>query len=452
MVRGCASNFAGHSPKKREPLPEGLSPSAHQAAKPQRKSNGACGKLARAPNGAPLLTDELLKWRSEFPMLDSTVYLISHSLGAMPRATYERLHEYADIWATRGVRAWAEGWWNMPVSVGNEVGRIIGADPETVVMHQNVSICQSLILSCFLPLPANSKRNKIVYSELNFPSVMYVYGAHARAHGLRIETVKSDDGITVPLERMLAAIDEETLLAPISHVLFKSAFLQDAKAIIQRAHKVGAMVILDTYQSAGTVPFSVKELNVDFATGGSVKWLCGGPGAGYLYVRPDLIEKLQPKTTGWMAHEHPFAFETEMHYAPNITRFLHGSPAIPALYAAESGYKIINEIGVAAIREKSVRQTSRLIELAEAAGFRVTSPKDPARRGGTVTIAVEHAAAVTRELVRREVIVDYRPGAGVRLSPHFYTTDDELEFAIKEMKSIRDTRSYATNEAAGAAF
>src|SRR5436853_7539130 len=342
------------------------------------------------------MTDDLLKYRSEFPILEKTVYLISPSLGAMPRATYDRLHEYAEIWATRGVRAWAEGWWDMPITVGNDVARIIGADEGTVAMHQNVSICQSLILSCFLPLPENSKRRKIVYSELNFPSVMYVYEAHARLGRLRIETVKSDDGITVPVERMLAAIDEETLLVPISHVLFKSAFLQDARAIVERAHEVGARVVLDTYQSAGTVPFSVKELNVDFATGGSVKWLCGGPGAGYLYVRPDLIDQLEPKTTGWMAHEHPFAFETEMHYAPNVTRFLHGSPAIPALYAAESGYKIINSIGVDAIRQKSVRQSQYLIELAEAAGFRVTSPKDPNRRGGTIAVWDDNAAAITK--------------------------------------------------------
>jgi kynureninase len=332
------------------------------------------------------------------------------------------------------------------------VARIIGADPNTVVMHQNVSICQSLILSALLPLAGDPKRNKIVFEELNFPSVMYVYEAHARANGLRIERVKSDDGITMPLERMLAAIDDQTLLVPISHVLFKSAFLQDAKAITERAHEVGAMVVLDTYQSAGTVPFSVKDLNVDFATGGSDKWLCGGPGAGYLYVRPDLIDQFEPKTTGWMAHEHPFAFENEMHYAPNITRFLHGSPAIPALYAAESGYKIINEVGVEAIREKSVRQTQRLIELAEAAGFRVTSPSEPARRGGTITIWDANAARITKELIRREFIVDYRPGAGVRISPHFYTKDEELELVIAEMKKIRDHHEFETTEKAGAAF
>lgn len=395
------------------------------------------------------MSDDLLKWRSEFPILDKAVYLISHSLGAMPRATYDRLHEYADLWASRGVRAWAEGWWDMPVTVGDEVARIIGADQGNVVMHQNVSVCQSLVLSCLKPTP---QRNKIVYSELNFPSVMYVYEAHARDGNLQIEIVKSDDGITVPLERMLAAIDETTLLVPFSHVLFKSAFLQDAKAIIDRAHEVGAMVVLDTYQSAGTVPFSVKELNADFATGGSVKWLCGGPGAGYLYVRPDLQTKLEPKTTGWMAHEQPFAFDPSLRYASNITRFLHGSPAIPALYAAQSGYKIINEIGVENIRRKNMRQTTYLIALAEESGFRVTSPKDVAQRGGTVTIAHEHAAAMTKELIRREFIVDYRPGAGVRISPHFYTTDNELELVIKEMKKIGETASYREHETVGAAF
>ena len=367
----------------------------------------------------------------------------------MPKGTYEKLHDYADVWATRGVRAWAEGWWNMPLTVGDQVAKIIGAAPGTVAMHQNVSICQSLILSCFEPSPT---RNKIVYSELNFPSVMYVYEAHARNGKLRIETVKSDDGITIPLERMLAAIDETTLLVPISHVLFKSAFLQDARAIIKRAHEVGALVVLDTYQSAGTVPFSVTELDTDFATGGSVKWLCGGPGAGYLYVRPDLQEKLEPKTTGWMAHDQPFAFEPELRYATGIARFLHGSPAIPALYAAQSGYEIINEIGVERIREKNIRQSNYLISLAEEAGFRVTSPKDSSQRGGTITISHDHAAAIARELVRREFIIDYRPGAGIRISPHFYTSDEELELVIKELKKINESNSYHDHETIGAAF
>ncbi|HEV7893456.1 MAG TPA: aminotransferase class V-fold PLP-dependent enzyme [Pyrinomonadaceae bacterium] len=398
------------------------------------------------------MTDELLEWRREFPILEQTTYLISHSLGAMPRGTFERLQNYAEMWATRGVRAWAEGWWDMPLTLGDEVGRIIGADAGTVAMHQNVSVCMSVILSCFDTTP-DTRRNKVVYSELEFPSVMYAYEAHARDGRFRIVKVKSDDGITVPLERLLAEIDEETLLVPLSHVLFKSASLQDARAVTERAHEVGALVVLDTYQSAGTVPFSVKDLDVDFTTGGSVKWLCGGPGAGYLYVAPRLQSKLEPKVTGWMAHASPFAFEdAPIHYAEGAARFLHGSPAVPALYAAESGYKIINEIGVERIRAKSVRQTQHLIELAEEAGFKVTSPRDPERRGGTITIAVEHAPAVTRELIRREVIVDYRPGAGVRVSPHFYTKDEELERVIREMRDILDTRAYTRHEAAGAAF
>jgi kynureninase len=399
------------------------------------------------------LNDELMAWRREFPILEKTVYLISHSLGAMPRAAYESMQAYAEQWATRGVRAWAEGWWEMPLTLGDEVGRIIGADAGTVVMHQNVSVCQSLIISCFDIDARKTKRNKVVYSELEFPSVKYVYEAHARDGRFRIVKVKSDDGTTVPLERMLEAIDEETLLVPISHVLFKSGFLQDARAITRRAHEVGAMVVLDTYQSAGTVPFSVRDLDVDFCTGGSVKWLCGGPGAGYLYVAPRLHDQLEPKVTGWMAHESPFAFEAApIRYASGVARFLHGSPAIPALFAARSGYEIINRIGVEKIRAKSIRQTTRLIELAEAAGLRVTSPRDASQRGGTITVAVEHAAAVTQELIRREIIVDYRPGAGIRISPHFYTTDEELEIVVREIDNIIGTQAYAAHESASAAF
>lgn len=396
------------------------------------------------------MNDELLAWRKEFPILEKTVYLISHSLGAMPQGVSRKMQEYADVWATRGVRAWAEGWWTMPRDVGELLGKIIGAPKGSVMMHQNVSIAQSLILSCFNP---TSTRNKIVYEELNFPSVMYVYEAHARDGRFEIKTVKSDDGMTINTQAMLDAIDEQTLLVPISHVLFKSAYLQDARAIVEKAHNVGAMVVLDTYQSAGTVPFSVADLNVDFACGGSVKWLCGGSGNGYLYVRPDLQEKLEPRITGWAAHAAPFAFEPgEIRYAKGIDRFQHGSPSIPALYAAVSGYNIINEIGVKKIREKSLRQTEKLIELAIEAGFTVTSPRDVQRRAGTITIQHESAAAICKELVRREFICDFRPGAGVRVSPHFYTTDDELELFVREMKTIRDSGAFTKHLTAGAAF
>lgn len=395
--------------------------------------------------------DKLLSYRSQFPILEKTTYLINHSLGAMPAKTYDRLHDYAETWATRGIRAWAEGWWEMPVTIGDKVARILGADPGTVVMHQNVSVCQALILSCF---DLTGKRNKIVYEALNFPSVMYVYEAHAKAANARIVEVPSDDSITIDTQRMIDAIDEETLLVPISHVLFKSAYIQDAAAIVEKAHRVGALVVLDVYQSAGTVPFSVKELDVDFATGGSVKWLCGGPGAGFLYVKPELRDKLQPKVTGWAAHKAPFAFVPgEIEYAEDVHRFLHGSPAIPAMYAAESGYDLINEIGVERIRAKSMRMTARLIELADANGWRVNAPRNPAQRGGSVILDVPHAGEIVRELATRDVLVDYRPGAGVRIGPHFFNTDDELEAVVAEIKSILDTRAYEKHAtASGARF
>jgi len=392
------------------------------------------------------MEDRLLAWRPEFPILAGTTYLVSHSLGAMPRAAAKRLKEYTDTWASRGVRAWAEGWWRMPITVGDRVGRIIGAPPGSVVMHQNVSLCQALVLSCF---EFSSRRNKIVYEDLNFPSVMYVYEAH-RALGAEVVTVPSDDGISVPLERFLAAIDERTLLVPLSHVIFKSAFIQDVPAIVRRAHEVGALVVADLYQSAGTVPVDVAAWDVDFATGGSVKWLCGGPGAGYLYVAPRLRNSLAPRLTGWMAHRDPFAFEPgAIEYAADTTRFLHGTPAVPALYAAQAGYEIVSAAGVEAIRAKSVRQVQLLIDLARERGFRPHAPERPEERGGMVILDVPHGQAVTRELLRREVIVDFRPGAGIRFSPHFYSTDEEVSRALDETRQILDSRTYRAHEAAG---
>jgi kynureninase len=375
------------------------------------------------------VTDPLLAWRKEFPILDRTVYMISHSLGAMPRRTRDRLNQFADAWDTRGIRAWEEGWWEMPVTVGNLIGKIIGAGEGEVVMQQNVSICQQIILSCF---DWTAKRNKIVSEGMNFPSNLYNYGQLSA----RLVTIPSKDGIVSPLKELLDAIDEETALVSVSHVLFRSSFIQDLAAITRRAHEVGAKICADVYQSAGTVPLDVRELGVDFAVGGSVKWLLGGPGAGYMYVRRDLWPELKPRMTGWAAHSQPFLFAPEHDYDSGINRFQNGTPNIPALYSAMSGYEIIGEIGVSAIREKSMRQTAKLIELAEEAGFRVNSPRDPQQRGGTVVIDVPNGYEITRELARRDYLVDYRPGAGIRVAPHFYSTDEELDLVIREIKSF----------------
>jgi kynureninase len=387
-------------------------------------------------NQSPRLSeshDPLLSWRAEFPILEHTTYMISHSLGPMPRRTQDALREFTETWATRGIRAWEEGWWAMPMTCGDQIGSIIGALKGRVVMHQNVSICQSIIMSCF---DWSGKRNKLVTDGLNFPSNEYIY-YNLERQGAQVVPVSSVDGMTIPLDSILDAIDERTQVVSISHVAFRSSYLHDLAPIIERAHAMGAFVLADLYQSAGIVPIDVTALKVDFATGGSVKWLLGGPGAGYLYVRPGLDTKLQPAVTGWAAHAQPFAFENgPIDYAPDIRRFLNGTPNVPAMYSARSGYAIVNEIGVAAIRAKSKRQTQDLIAQADEASLPVRSPRDPDLRGGTIILDVPNGREVTAELGRRNILVDFRPGAGIRIAPHFYTSDEEITRTIRELKSI----------------
>ncbi len=383
--------------------------------------------------------DDLLKWRGEFPILSRTTYMISNSLGAMPRAVYERMRDYADAWAHRGVRAWEEGWWEMAVSVGDHIGSLLGAAPGDISLHQNVTITQAVIASCF---DFSGPRNKIVMVDMEFPSILYFYQEQQR-HGARVEIVKTEDGIRVPLEKLLTAVDQQTLLVPVSYVLFRSSCIMDARAIIERAHRVGAHVILDVFQAAGTVPIDIGKLGADFAVGGVLKWLCGGPGVGYLYVRPDLRANFRPTLTGWLAHKRPFEFETgPIDRREDSFRYLNGTPHIPALYACGPGLEIINKIGVERIRAKSMQQTRRIIEGAQARGWPVNTPMDPAERAGTVSIDCPHAREVTHELIARDVLVDFRPKAGIRLSPHFYNTDEEIDTALAQIQEILATRAW----------
>jgi kynureninase len=381
-------------------------------------------------SGRLLAMRDLLEYRAEFPILEHTTYLVSHSLGAMPRQAADRLVQFARMWAERGIRSWAEGWWASPWTVGDQVGRIIGAPPGSTVMHQNVAIAEAVALSCFLP--ADPSRNRVVYERGSFPSVRYLYQAQP---GLEV-VVCEDDG------EIVQRIDGRTLLVPISHVLYKAGEIQDVEPIVRRAHEAGAHVILDCYQSAGIVPLDVTALGVDFAVGGSVKWLCGGPGNGWLYVRPDLAETLRPTYTGWQAHARPFAFEEELEYAAGAARFLTGTPNPAAHYAATAGYDLVEEIGVARIRERSLQQTQLLLDLADEAGFEVRSPRAAARRGGTVTIQVPEFAAVHKALEERGILCDFRPDAGIRLGPHFYTSDEEIRFAIEQVGDILETGAY----------
>jgi len=389
--------------------------------------------------------DELLKWRAEFPILNRTTYMISNSLGAMPRGVYDQMRAYADSWAERGVRAWEEGWWEMAVSVGDQIAPLIGARPGEISLHQNVTLTQAVISSCF---DFHGPRNKVVMVELEFPSIQYFYQEHRR-HGARVEIVPTPDNIRIDLDKVLASIDETTLLVPISQVLFRSSYIVDLRAIIERAHRVGAYVILDAFQAAGTIPLDVRSLGTDFAVGGALKWLCGGPGVAYLYVREDLRAKLSPSLTGWIAHRRPFAFETgAIDAREDSFRYLNGTPHIPALYACQPALEILNKVGIAAIREKSIRMTTRLIEGAKSRGWPVNTPEKPAERAGTVSVECPHAYEVCRELIAREILVDYRPKAGVRLSPHFYNREDECDFALAQMEEILKTGAWEKHAAA----
>jgi kynureninase len=385
------------------------------------------------------VVDDLLEYRDRFPILETCTYLINHSLAAMPAKAEDNLLEYARMWRERGIRSWGEGWWETSWTVGDQIGRIVGAPPGSVVMHQNVTVAEMIVLSCFRP---PGERNRIVYEEANFPSVRYLYQAQPE-----LEVVACEDAAAI-----VDAIDERTLLVPISHVLFKNAEIQDVEPIVRRAHEVGARVVLDCYQSAGVVPFDVTALGVDFATGGSVKWLCGGPGAGWLFVRPDLAERLEPTFVGWQGHARPFAFEPELEYAPGARRFLTGTPNVPALYAATAGYDVIEEVGVERIRERSLRLTQLLIDLCDEAGLAVGSPRAAERRGGTVLVVTPDHAAVHRELGERNIICDFRPDAGVRLGPHFFNTEDELRHTVEQLADIVETRAYERHAGAVGRF
>ena len=390
------------------------------------------------------MADPLLAYREEFPILDRTTYLVSNSLGAMPRTVPRRLAEYADAWGQQGVRAWANGWWEMPLTVGDEIAPLIGARGGEVALLPNVSIAQAAVVSA---LDYASPRDTIVMTALDFPSVRYTVERLAARFGARVQVVPSDDGLTIDTGRLIAAIDERTRLVAISHVLFRSAFIMEVDAICRHAHEVGALVSLDSFHAVGVIPVDVKRTGADFLTGGVLKWLCGGPGGCFLYAAPGAGADAAPALTGWQAHARPFAFEEEMEFAAGSARWLSGTPGIPALYAAAEGPKILRRAGIDAIREKSMRQTARLIELADARGFTVHAPRAAARRGGTVAFDVPHGYEVAQSLLTRDIIVDYRPGAGIRIAPHFYTSDAELELAVDAIDDILRSGAWRTHSA-----
>lgn len=388
------------------------------------------------PLAAP--PDPLLAYRERFPILARCNYLISNSLGAVPVAASRSLQDYFDLWARRGVQAWEDAWWSMAIDLGNLVAPLIGARPGDVVFQPTVTLAHAVVFSAF---DFRTGRPRIVTDAMHFPSILYLIGEQA-AQGAEVVIVPTEDGVTVDTQRVIEAIDERTAFVNLSHVLFKSAYIHDIAAIAARARQMGARTIIDGYQSVGTIPVNVCGLGIDMYIGGCLKWLCGGPGAAFLWVRPELQGELKPRLTGWMAHAHPFDFGPVLERRADVGRFLHGTPNIPAFYAARPGLEIINEVGIEAIRAKSLRQTSRLLALADERGWRCTTPRDPAQRGGTVAIEVENGYAASKALRARGIIGDYRPGAGIRLSPHFYTRDEELDAAVSGLADILKSGSW----------
>jgi kynureninase len=377
-------------------------------------------------------------FRDRFPILEKKTYLANHSLGAVPRATLDSLRRYYEEWSTLGIEAWSGPWWKILTDFGEIVGGILRAPKGTIVPMENVTRGFAAVASSLdwnRKAPSGKPRNKIILTSLEFITSYPFWQSWAELVGARIVTVESDDGVSVPTERILAAIDDETLLVPTSHVYFRSGAIQDLRAISARAGAVGAYVLGDGYQAVGIVPMSLVELGVDFYVGGSHKWLCGGPGAGFLYVRQDRIRELAPKYAGWFGIANPFDYEPKARFEPaeGVMRFLAGTPAIPALYAAIEGVSTVAELGTEKIRSHSITLTKSIVTEADARGLRVKTPRDPQSRSGMVCLDFPKAEQATKALVARDVIVDYRPNCGIRVSPHFYNSQEDVAVFWREL-------------------
>lgn len=383
------------------------------------------------------LETHINRHREEFPTLSCGIHLLSHSLGPVPRAARESMLAYYDAWEHHTSEdAWATSWWEMSAQVGDRIAKIVGGDPGSVQIQPNASIALFSVASCFEF--SDIERNKVITTALDFPSMQYIWDEQSRA-GAALEVVPSHDGISVDVDDILNAIDDKTVLVALSHVSFRSSHRVDAQPIIKRAHRYGALVLLDVYQSAGAMALRAREWGVDFLIGGTIKWLCGGPACGYLYVRPDLQSELQPRLTGWVAHAAPFDFAAPpLRYDNSVRRFAQGTPSIPALYSVLPGLQMIEEVGVTTIRSESKRRTQWMIDFALERGWRVNSPRDVNRRGGSVMIYVKDGPAMVKRLAERKVFVDCRPGVGLRMSPHFFNTDEEVQEAMEILAGLLD--------------
>ena len=376
--------------------------------------------------------EELLARRADYPVLAHKIYLANHTLGAMHRDTPRRLAEYTDRWAREGVLAWEE--WALELErVADLVGSLVGAPAGTTVMRQNVADCLTDVATA-LPL---DRRPRIVLADLEWPGTRYLWSQYAPE--LAVVAV-SDDGVHADLTRLAAAIDDRTAAVFVSQVFFRTATLNDVTPVVEAARRHGALAVLDAYQAAGAVPIDVAAAGVDVCVGGSVKFLCGGPGAGWMYVAPHALDVLAPRTPSWWGHARPFGFEPEWEPAPGVMRFAGGTPGVPAAYAAEPGYRALAEIGMPVVRERSLSLTQPLVDAVQEHGWELRSPAEPQRRGGSVTFEPGDGERVHDALVERGFVVDHRPGAGLRVGPHFFNTADEVASLVAAVAEIASQR------------
>jgi kynureninase len=381
--------------------------------------------------------DDLLARRIDYPILGRrSAYLINNSLGAMHRDTRTRLNEFADLWDTEGVAAWST-WFPEMARVADLLGSVIGAAKGTTILRQSVADALNAVVSC---LDFSGPRNRVITTAADWPGTHYMWAEHCRRHGGELVVVPFEaDGVTVDAQRVADAVDDRTLVVSVSLVQFRTSALLELRPVQDAALRHGALLVLDAYQAVGAVPIEVAASDIDVCVGGSVKFLRGGPGNGWLYIRPDLVETMRPSAVGWISHERPFDFEwTEIAYAAGIQRFAGGTPNVPAAYAAAPGYQAIVDIGVQRVRERSQSLTQLIVEGAVERGLGVRSPLDPNRRGAHVTVDVDDAQRVHETLIERGFVVDYRPGGGIRIGPHFFSTVEECVGVLDEIVRIRD--------------
>lgn len=365
------------------------------------------------------------RYRPEFPIFRSAVYLNSCSLGALSQRSRQALNRFADLWDRLGAAAWYDHWLEAAQVVRASFARLIAADSEETALAASISAALTSIVSAI----DFETRPRVVTTELDFPTVVYQFLARRRL-GVEPVVLKSPDGVSVPVEAFASAIDERTALVATSHVYYTSGAIQDVAAIARHARAVGALCLVDAYQSTGQLPVDARELQVDLLLSGALKWLLGGQGLAYIFVRRELCRRLEPTAVGWFAAEDQFAFDAgALRLRPDARRFEQGTPAVPTLYTARAGLELVQEVGIERIRRRVASLTDDLWRRARAAGLSIRGATEPVARSAIVMIEHPEPEAAVRRLGEAGVIADYRPGA-VRLSPHFYNTTEDNARAI----------------------